>query len=363
MTESEVTLGTWGPQDGPAGAYGVLSRVIVAYFKQLNASGGIAGRTVTLLNEDDSYQPARTATAVAKLVEQDRVFALIGGLGNQHNLQVLDYLVQRQVPYIAPATGLGLLSHPTRPAIFCVQPSYTVESTLLTRYALDALGATILAVFFQDNAAGREGRGALQAELRRRGLGTATDLPYAATDRNYSAQALRLQAGNIDTVIMYAIPQAGGAIIQELAKIGANPRLLASSLIDDPALFELVGPGIDGLILGAWLTDYNDKTNPQGSEFRAWLQANLPNERPGAFAATGYAYATIMAELLRRTGRDLTRDRFLETANALQNYTGSLVPRLSYTPDDHRGVKALSFQQARFADKTFTKLTDLIELP
>jgi branched-chain amino acid transport system substrate-binding protein len=362
VTAGEIRLGTWGPQEGPAGAYGVVSRTISAYFASVNAGGGIAGRKITMISQNDSYQPSRTDAAVRKMVERDRVFALVGGLGAQHNLQVLDYLIRSNVPHIAPATGLGVLSRPTRPTIFCVQPTYTIEATLLTRHALDTLGARKPAVFYGDDPASREGLDAVQAELARRGLKAAIAIAYTLTDRNYSAQGLRLQASGADAIILYAVPQAGSGIIQELAKVGVKAKLLASSLIAAPSLFELAGPGIEGLILTSWLADLTDTGNTKVNEFHAWMRANLPNDPIDEFAAAGYAYATLMAELLRRTGADLTRERLLATANALQGYTGSLVHSISYTPDDHRGCTTLALHQARYADKTFARIGDVIEV-
>jgi branched-chain amino acid transport system substrate-binding protein len=361
VTAGEIRLGTWGPQDGPAGRYGVVSRAIGAYFASVNAGGGIAGRKITVIVENDSYQPAKTAEVVRKLVETDGVFALVGGLGAQHNQQVLDYLIANNVPHIAPATGLGALSRPTRPGIFCVQPSYPVEATLLTRHALDTLGARSLAVFHQDDTTGREGLEAVQAELARRGLPAATAISYTSADRNYNAQALRLRMSDPGAIILYAVPNAGGTVIRQLAELGVRVPLLASSLIMDPALFDLAGPGIDGLLVGSWLADIDDTTNPQVGEFRAWMRANLPNDPIDDFAAAGYAYATLMAELLRRTGADLTRERLVATAEALRGYTGSLVPSIGYTPDDHLGCKALAFQQARFAEQAFVRVTDFVE--
>jgi branched-chain amino acid transport system substrate-binding protein len=361
VTDGEIRLGTWGPQDGPAGVYGVVSRALEAYFAALNVTGGIGGRRIALLNVNDSYQPAKTVAAVRKLVEEERVFALVGGLGADHNQQVLDYLIERGVPHIAPATGLGMLSRPTRATIFCVQPSYTVEATLLTRHALDRLGARTLAVCYGDDTAGREGLEAVQTELARRGLPPALGVSTSADDRNYSAQGLRLKASNADTIILFAVPSPGSGIIQELARIGVKAQLLASSLIGAPSLFELVGPAIEGLIVGSWLANSEETGDAKVAEFRTWMRANLPNDRIDDFAAAGYAYATLMAELLRRTGDDLTRERLIATADALRGYTGSLVPSISFTSDDHLGCKALAFQQARYAEKRFVRVTGFVE--
>src|SRR5229473_2377954 len=80
VTDTEVVVGSWGPQDGPAGFYGAIDRTLDAYFKMINDQGGINGRKIRFIYENDSYQPAKTVAAVKKLVEEDKVFALCGGL-------------------------------------------------------------------------------------------------------------------------------------------------------------------------------------------------------------------------------------------------------------------------------------------
>jgi branched-chain amino acid transport system substrate-binding protein len=114
VTDTEIVLGSWGPQDGPAGAYGVIDRAVAAYFKMANEQGGINGRTVRFIYENDSYQPAKTVAAVKKLVEEDKVFALVAGLGTAQNLAVMDYLIQNNVPNVAPATGSTAMAVPLK---------------------------------------------------------------------------------------------------------------------------------------------------------------------------------------------------------------------------------------------------------
>ncbi|TME98087.1 MAG: hypothetical protein E6I40_00675 [Chloroflexi bacterium] len=93
VTGTEVVVGSWGPQDGPAGFYGAIDRTLDAYFKMINDQGGINGRKIRFIYENDSYQPAKTVAAVKKLVEEDKVFALCGGLGTPNNAAVMDYVV------------------------------------------------------------------------------------------------------------------------------------------------------------------------------------------------------------------------------------------------------------------------------
>lgn len=360
VTDSEIVIGSWGPQDGPAGAYGVINRTMDGYFKKLNDEGGINGRKIRFVYENDSYQPAKTVAAVKKLVEEDQVFALVGGLGTPHNLAVMEYLMQNNVPHIAPATGSTLMSQPLKPNIFALQTNYAIEATLITRYAIDNLKGQKFAVFYQNDAFGKEGLDAVNAELKARGLAEAVGVSYEAADTNFSAQALKLQTTGADTVVIWAVPKPAGSIISEMDKIGFKPQLLATSVINDPALFQLAGPGIQGLVLGSWLPDFNDLNNPKIAAYHEFMKQYLPNEPVGGFSLAGVAYSEVLVEGLRRAGQDLTREGLIEALNGMQNFTEGLVPNVSYGPDDHQGAAAIYFMQAK-GDK-FEKLSDFEEL-
>ena len=360
VTDTEVVVGSWGPQDGPAGAYGAIDRTIDAYFKMINDQGGVNGRKIRFIYENDSYQPAKTVAAVKKLVEEDKVFALVGGLGTAHNAAVMDYLVQNNVPHVWPATGSGILATPLKKNIFAVQLNYTIEATLATQYALDTLGSKKIAVFYQNDAFGQEGLNAVQAELKKRNLAAAAAVSYETTDTNFSAQALKLQTSGADTVIIYAVPAPGGSILAEMGKIGYAPKLLSSSVINDPSIFKLAGPTINGMLIEAYLPAFDDVSNPKIVQYQAFMAKYAPKEQIGGFTESGYAYAQVFIEALTRVGKELTRVAFMNNLDQMKNFTGSLVPSLSYSPTDHSGVKAAYFQAAK--DGKFVTVTDYITL-
>lgn len=360
VTDTEVVIGSWGPQDGPAGFYGAIDRTIDAYFKKINDEGGINGRKIRFIYENDSYQPAKTVAAVKKLVEEDKVFALVGGLGTAHNAAVMDYLVAANVPHVWPATGTTALAVPFKKNVYAVQLNYTTEATLATQYALDQMGSKTFAVFYQNDAFGKEGLDAIQAELKKRGLAAATAVSYEVADTNFSAQALKLQTSGADTVILYAVPKPGGSIISEMGKIGFKPKLLSSSVINDPSLFQLAGPTIEGMLIEAYLPAFDDVTNPKIVEYQAFMAKYAPKEAIGGFTEAGYAYAQIFIEALKRAGKDLTRIGFETNLDQMKDFKGSIVPSLSYSPTDHAGVKAAYFQAAKGGK--FVTVTDYITL-
>jgi len=360
VTATEVVVGSWGPQDGPAGAYGAIDRTIDAYFKKVNDDGGINGRKIRFIYENDSYQPAKTVAAVKKLVEEDKVFALVGGLGTAQNAAVMDYIVQNNIPHVWPATGTTALAVPFKKNIYAVQLNYTTEATLATQYALDQMGAKKIAVFYQNDAFGKEGLDAVQAELKKRGLAAAAAVSYETADTNFSAQALKLQTSGADTVIIYAVPKPGGSIIAEMGKIGYAPKLLSSSVINDPAIFQLAGSAINGMLIEAYLPAFDDMSNPKIVEYQAFMAKYAPKEQIGGFTEAGYAYAQVFMEALKRAGKELTREGFIQNLDQMKDFTGSLVPSLSYSATDHAGVKAAYFQAAK--DGKFVTVTGYITL-
>jgi branched-chain amino acid transport system substrate-binding protein len=347
VTDTEIVIGSWGPQDGPAGAYGVIDRAIAAYWIMVNDQGGINGRKVRFIYENDSYQPAKTVAAVKKLVEEDKVFALVGGLGTAHNLAVMDYLIQNNVPHVGPATGSSAMAVPLKKNVYAIQINYLTEATLLTQYALDKLASKKIAVFYQNDSFGQEGLDAVNAESKKRGLPQATGVSYEAADTNFAAQALKLQTSGADAVIIWAVPKPGASVIAEMTKIGYQPKLLASAVINDPSIFQLAGPGIEGLAIPAWIPAYDDLTNPKIVEYQAFMKKYAPNEQIGGFSLSGYCEAMVLAEGLKRAGKNLTRETFLQAMDQMQNYAGSPLPNVSYSPTDHAGVKTAYLQAAK----------------
>jgi branched-chain amino acid transport system substrate-binding protein len=346
VTDKEIVIGSWGPQDGPAGAYGVIDRTIDGYFKYVNDQGGINGRMVRFIYENDSYQSAKTVAAVKKLVEEDKVFALVSGLGTANNLAVMDYLVQNNVPHVGPATGSTALAVPLKKNVYAVQLNYMTEATLLTQYALGTLGSKKFAVFYQNDAFGKEGLDTINSVLGKAGVPQAIAVSYETADTNFSSQALKLQTSGADTVILWAVPKPGGSVLAEMNKIGYAPKILASAVLNDPSIFQLAGPGIEGVVIPGWLPAYDDVSNPKIVEWQGLMKKYAPNEQIGGFALSGWVEAQILTEGLKRTGKDLTRDKFEQTMDQMSNYTGSLLPTISYSPTDHAGTKTGFFQKA-----------------
>jgi len=363
VTDTEITIGSFGPSSGPAASYGAIYRTITAYFKKVNDEGGVNGRKIKYLYEDDGYSPPRSVTAVKKLVEQDKVFALLAGLGTPNNVAVMDYLVSNGIPHLAPATGSSIICcQPLKKTIFALQSNYSVEGTILTRYAVDSLKAKKVAVFYQNDPFGKEGLESIKAELKAKGQAEPTGVSYEPTDKDFSSQALKLQGTGADTLILWSLPGPTSGLLKEIEKLGWKPTTLMSAVNNDPSIFATAGTAIDGVWTASWLPDYTKTTDPKVAAYLDFMKKYAPNETVGGFSVSGTAEAQLMVEALKRAGKNLTRESFVSALESMKDWNEGLAFKVSYSATNHQGQNAVYLQQASLKDKVFVTKTDFFQV-
>ena len=139
MTAETIRLGSTCDLSGPNATVGMaVLRGYSAFYEHINANGGIHGRRIELIVEDDGFDPARARGAAEKLVEQEDVFAIVSPLGTPTNLAMLDYLLDKQIPVISPHSGVSTWASPLKRTYFALQPSYRVEGRILAQYVATA---------------------------------------------------------------------------------------------------------------------------------------------------------------------------------------------------------------------------------
>jgi branched-chain amino acid transport system substrate-binding protein len=387
VTDTSVKIGVWHPLSGPAVVYAPIARTIEAYFKMLNETGGINGRKVEVVVRDDAYTPARTVAAVKELIEKEKVFIFSSGLGTPTNLAVMKTINDARIPHITPATGSSLWAHPERAKEFginadlvgkdgknyyiALQTNYITESVLLTRYTIETLKKTKLAIIYQNDPFGKEGLFGVRQEAQRLKTPLAAEVSYETTDTDLSAQALKLKQSGADAVVLWTIPRFAAQIVKEMAKVGYRPTIVSSYVNNDPTMFRLTCDKWDqaqnkcagetlwqGALIAAWTPDYRDD-DPGVEKYRQFMKKHLPNELVGGFTLAGYIFAETTAEALKRAGRNLTRESFMAGVETIKNWNGDVVRRVTYGPNDRQGVEAIRIQEAH-PEKIIYK-TDWIE--
>lgn len=340
VTATEIKIGNWGPQSGPAAAWGTVTTAIEAYFRYINDQGGIHGRNLTLVSRDDAYDPARTVAAVRELIDREQVFAFVGGVGTANGLAVMPLIKRSQIPWISPATGSVSFAEQSEGLIYATFTNYVVEAALLTRYAVEELGVRSIAIFFQNDDYGREGLRGLEEEIARqnaagRAVTIADRVSYERGTTNMAVQALRLKGSDADAVLMYSDPSAAAALLSEFARIDYAPRMLATVTLLDPSL--LANPGMQGALFSSFLRlpsvilgegNGDPIADRLFAEVILGYAPQIARDPFRALAGVGFAQPLIVA--LERAGPNLTRQALVDALKSIDGYDQGMFFNLSF---------------------------------
>jgi branched-chain amino acid transport system substrate-binding protein len=327
VTDTEIKVGSFGPLTGPVYIYGKLTmNGVEVLFNKLNEKGGVNGRKLVLVREDDLCKPEAAIAAVKKLVHEHKVFAIIGGGCSNSTLAARPEIEKAGVPFQVFAAVADGIVDPPAPNIYTTQLTASIESQAQVQWALDR-GAKKLAIVSQHDAWGRARYEPMLKDFKRRGLQVVSDEEITVDQNDGTAQALRLKSSGADAVMLVGYPKAAAVLIRDSIKIGYKPLWIGQTAIQDlPALQGLIG------ISGA-LSDFVSITtvpghpdNPQYSEWRKLLKDTFPADDLSVFNLMGIAAAEVFGKVVEAAGKDLTREKFLAAFNAVDNFKSSIYP-------------------------------------
>ncbi len=338
VTDTEITIGTFGALAGPGYLYGRLAmNGVQAVFDQVNQAGGVNGRKLTLVREDDRCDPAGAIAAVRKLIYDDKVFAIDGGGCSNASAAARDDVTQAGIPWLVFASVIDSLTVPTAPTIFSPALTATIESQAQVKFA-QAQGAKRIAIISMRDSWGRSRYDPLMAAMKAAGITPVADEEMAPDANDATAQVLHLRAANPDAVIVLLFPKPAAVFLRDAAKFGFKPPTIGQSGIGDPAAFEeQVGvPGATANFTTIAMVKVTPD-DPAVAKWRTALTTLYPDDRLSTFNMFGIGSAEVMVEALRRAGRDLTRDKFVDVMNHLTNFeTDVYGGPITCTPTDHR---------------------------
>jgi acyl-CoA hydrolase/ABC-type branched-subunit amino acid transport system substrate-binding protein len=346
VSADAIRLGTFCDLSGPNATLGMAAlRGFSAFYDHTNRWGGIHGRRIELVVEDDHFDPDRTRLAVEKLIRQDEVFAIVNPLGTVTHLAVLNRLLEEGIPVISPHSGVSTWSAPLKHTYFALQPSYDVEGQLLAQYAMDSLSPQRVAVFAVDDQFGQEGSSAFAAELTQAGLEVVATLRHPAGDSAPERWVAELASCRPDLVLLYTYVKPAGDLLRAAHAAGFFPRWLGCYVLSGLDLFQFAGTEASQ---GLRATAYPAGPRHHRGErlFRKLMAHRYGDETPSTHSRIGFAAAQLVVEGLRRAGPDLTRESLIAALEGVRDWTGGLLPPITYSPTDHRGLTALAVQQA-----------------
>ena len=177
VTDTEILVGQWGPQTGPAALWGAVASGTGVLFELVNSEGGIHGRKIKYFLRDDSYQPAKTKAIGKEFIEDIGVFAVVGGVGTSCGMAVRDDLMKNKVVWVSPSSGSTHWIDPFQKYLFAVYPLYIHEAYLLTQYATEKMGKKKIAFFYQNDDYGKQGLDGAQKYAKEKGIKLVAEVP------------------------------------------------------------------------------------------------------------------------------------------------------------------------------------------
>lgn len=357
VTDTEIHIGQWGPQTGPAAAWGSVARGTAMLFQMVNDAGGINGRKIVYHMFDDQYNPARTIAGVKELVEKSPgIFGFASGVGTSTGLAVKDYLMERGIPWVGPAAGSLHWIAPPQKALFALYPLYADEAKLLVRHLVEKEGKKKLAILFASDEYGENGHRGAVAELQRLRLAPVAEVAVNQADRDLKSHVLKLKESGADAVLMWVNPTHAVITLKTAAALQFAPQWATSSTLSDAPLMHNITGGLWKNIIFASFSELPDTDLPEVKKYRdAFPKYAQQGERWGVFFMAGIGFVEPMVEGLRRAGRNLTRESFIAAMESIRGYKG-LMGKVSFGPGERQGQREIFLART---DDTGVKVVQL----
>ena len=342
VTKDTIKIGTFGPITGPSYLYGKLAmNGIEVVFDEVNAQGGIHGRKLVLLREDDKCDPATGIAAVKKLIHQDQVFMIEGGGCSNSAIAARDEIEKAKIPWLVLDAVADSITAPVAPNIYTSALYASLESNAQLQFAMEK-GAKKIGIVSMRDAWGRARYEPMLAAFKAKGLTIAADEEIGVDANDATPQALKLKAAGVDAVLLVLYPKPAAVFARDAWKIGYKPVLVGQTAIGDPAAFEdqVAVPGATVNFTTISMVKFVPD-DPAVAKWRKLIEAKFPGDRLSTYNLFGVGSAKVVVEALKRAGPDLTQAKFLEALGALENFDAEVygAPVTCKTPD-HRCNKA-----------------------
>ncbi len=327
VTSTEVLIGGTTPLSGPASAYQSVAKGAAAYFKYVNAKGGVNKRKIKYLYKDDAYDPAKTSEKTRELVQQDKVFAIFNSLGTEQNQATRAYLNAIKVPQLFVASGATTWGkdYKTYPWTIGYQPNYQAEGTIYGRYVAKTSPKARIGVLYQNDDYGKDLLKGLANGLGSKGKLVVSKQSYDVTDDQVQSQIARLKAARVNTLMLFATPKFAIQSYVYAHKLGWKPTVYVNAVSSAANIMGLSTVGTskkqtNGSLSIVFLKDPTDThwaKDPGVKLYRSIMKRYKGGNPNDVYAVYGMSAAHTFVEALKKAGRNPTRASIMKAANSL----------------------------------------------
>jgi branched-chain amino acid transport system substrate-binding protein len=368
-TDTEIKIGNIMPYSGPASAYGMIGRIEAAYFRKVNAEGGINGRKIMFISYDDAYSPPKAVEQAIKLVELDDVLLIFQSVGTPSNTAIQKYMNERGVPQLFVGSGATKWNDPQHfPWTMGLQPNYQSEARIYAKYILREKPNAKIAVLYQNDDYGKDYLKGLKEGLGDNAASMiVAEEAYDVTEATVDSHVIRMKSLNADVFVNIATSRFAAQAIRKAAEIGWKPLQFLNNVaasvgvVMKPAGLE----ASQGIISSAYLKDPTDPQWKDYPDMKAWNQF-LDKYYPDADRADGlvvYAYmeAQALEHVLNACGDNLTRGNVMKQAASIKDLElGGLLPGIKLNTSATNFAPISQLQLIRFKGETWERFGDIL---
>src|SRR5437870_9305341 len=343
VSKTEIVLGMHTDLSGPAATYGVSSsNAVKMRFDEINDKGGIHGRKIRLIVEDSQYQVPRAVQAGAKLINRDRIFAMVAPLGTPMNNALFKDQFDAGVPNLFPLSAARSMYEPVHKLKFYNAATYVDQVRAGIQYFVSKKGKKALCAMYQDTDFGKEVLDGIQIQADKLKIKIVETTTHKPTDQDFTAQITRLKAAGCDLVVLGTIVRDSIVPYATARKIGwTDVDFLGSAATYDLFVAAAQGGVTEGLY-AMGLTDmpYRDTLSPAAQQWFDRYKDRYKNE-PNIGAVYGHVAADLTAVALDKAGPNLSLDSFVKALESIKGYRDIFNgPEVSFGPDKHQGASS-----------------------
>lgn len=359
VANDKIVFGQAAALEGPASGLGLgMQEGLKAAFEEANRAGGVKGRKLQLISVDDGYEPKKSIEATKKLIDEDKVFALVGPVGTPTSAATQPIAAQASVPFIGPFTGAEFLraAEPFQPNVVNVRGSYFQETEAMVERLVKDRGVSRIAIFYQDDAFGRAGLAGVQKALAKRNMSLAAEGTFERNTVAVKGALLSIMKAKPEAVIMVGPYKPCAEFIKLARKLKLDSVFVNISFVGSNALAAELGKDGAGVVVTQVVPFPEEQSIALVKTYHAALKALNADAKPGFVSLEGYMVGRLVIAALEKIDGEPTRKALLDAVFANTFDLGGV--KLTYGAKDNQGMDEV-FLTVIQGDGTFKAVTDL----
>lgn len=352
VTDTSIKIGMFYVLTGPASPYGLgtlnSGKLVI---DEVNAAGGINGRKIETIVEDDGCSGAKAVAAAKKLISSDQVFALYGGNCSASTINVVPIAVEANIPLYVPMAVSKNITEPMRKQVFRSNVNSIMEGSLMVDFAMERYTPKRVAILYSNEEYGTEASAPIPGRLQSKyQIKPVAVIGHQLGATDFSAEVLKIKEAEPDVVLMTTYLRDASIFLRQAKELGLNAHFVGSIAASNQIMDQLAGKEAVWGRYAAITPIIDDPDGPKLAQFKKKYQAEFPEQSkrpgiPGIYDLQGYASIQIFLEGLRRTGRDLTREKFIAALESIKDFATNAYAPVSFSPTDHDGVQGAYFYE------------------